>query len=349
MDRTGRGTANRHTGPPLARVPWQAMFAMLSVIWGASFLFMMVGLRLFHPLQISTLRIFCGALVLTVIAMATRVHLPREIRTWAHCGVSGTLLCVLPFSLFALSEERITSALAGIGNATTPVATVLFTLVLLRGQNPTLRQLLGVGLGLVGVAVILQPWQSHESVDPLGFAMCLAAASSYALGWIYTRRFLAQRDPGGLALPTTQLVMAAAIMCLVDTMWWWINRADLDAPWSVRADPAGGALVPILAVVTLGILGTGIAQAMQYEVVRQAGPTVATSVTYLIPVVSAGLGVAVLNESLTSAEVVGAGIVLGAAVLIGMPAHRFASVRALRSRQAHRTSTDGGAVEAPPS
>lgn len=335
MDGSGRGiettvATDRHTGPHLARVPWQAMFATLAVIWGASFLLIMVGLRLFHPLQISTLRIFCGALVLTVIAAATRVRLPREIGTWAHCAASGSLLGAIPFSLFAVSEERITSALAGIGNATTPVVTVLLSLVLLRGQPPSRRQRVGVGLGFLGVLVILQPWQSHESVDPLGFAMCLAAASSYAAGWIYTRRFLARRDPGGLALPTMQLVMAAAVMCVVDTLWWWVNRAELPAPWTVRSAPVGGALVPILAVVTLGVIGTGIAQAMQYEVVRQAGPTVATSVTYLIPVVSAALGVSVLHETLTSAEIVGAAIVLGAAVLLGMPRGGLSTGRAQR-------------------
>ena len=97
------------------RVPWQAKFLALAVIWGSSFLFMMVGLRALEPVQISTLRVLSGGSVLLALAAATGTRLPRERSTWGHLMVSGFLLSTLPFTLFAYGETRVSSALAGIG------------------------------------------------------------------------------------------------------------------------------------------------------------------------------------------------------------------------------------------
>src|SRR6476619_6407640 len=150
---------------PTTRVPWQAKFLALSVIWGSSFLFMKVGLRSLAPLQISGFRILSGALVLTVLLLVTRGRLPRERHTWAHLVVSAFFLCTLPFSLFALGEERVSSALAGIGNATTPIATVLFALLLLPADRLSPRKLAAVVIGFAGVIVIMQPWESAGRPD----------------------------------------------------------------------------------------------------------------------------------------------------------------------------------------
>lgn len=178
-------------------MPWQAKFLALSVIWGSSFLFMKVGLRSLAPLQISGFRILSGALVLTVLLLVTRGRLPRERHTWAHLFVSAFFLCTLPFSLFALGEERVSSALAGIGNATTPIATVLFALLLLPSDRMALGKVLGVLSGFVGVLVIMQPWQAAGRPDLIGFGMTLVAGASYGIGWTYNRRFLAKPTSAG--------------------------------------------------------------------------------------------------------------------------------------------------------
>src|SRR5512141_2295352 len=111
----------------VTRVPWQIKFTALAFIWGSSFLLMKVGLRSLAPLQISGLRILSGAAVLLLLLTAARGRLPRDRRIWGHLMVTGFFLGSLPFSLFALGEERVSSALAGIGNSITPIATVLFS------------------------------------------------------------------------------------------------------------------------------------------------------------------------------------------------------------------------------
>ena len=326
MTATTRDAVSPAANPMKAtRVPWQVKYIALAFIWGSSFLLMKVGLRSLAPLQISGLRIFSGVVVLMLLLMAARGRLPRERRIWGHLMVTGFFLGSLPFSLFALGEERVSSALAGIGNSTTPIATVLFSLMLLPTDKIGMRKIVGVLLGFVGVVVIMQPWQSQGRPDLLGFGMTLVAGMSYGLGWTYTKRFLGRADFGGLTLPAAQMLTSAGQMLVALVLWWLTQRGNLSlaAPWSLHANTEGGsAFWPVLAVLVLGIVGTGIAMSFQYDVVRAAGPTVGTSVTYLIPVVSVALGVALLSERLQWPQFAGAAIVLGAAVLIGLSSQR---------------------------
>ncbi|HZW44920.1 MAG TPA: DMT family transporter [Dermatophilaceae bacterium] len=307
------------------RVLWQVKFTALAFIWGSSFLLMKVGLRSLAPLQISGLRILSGATVLLLLLTAARGRLPRDRRIWGHLMVTGFFLGSLPFSLFALGEERVSSALAGIGNSITPIATVLFSLLLLKHDKIEARKIVGVLIGFVGVLVILQPWESQGRPDLLGFGMTLVAGTSYGVGWTYTKRFLIKADFGGLTLPAAQMLTSAGQMLVALPIWWLTQRTRLSlaAPWSLHANTDGGSVLwPVLAVLALGVIGTGIAMSFQYDVVRAAGPTVGASVTYLIPVVSVALGVLVLHERLQWPQFVGAAVVLTAAVLIGRSRRR---------------------------
>lgn len=329
----GRAGADVAASPPnqaaAQRMPWQLKFGSLALIWGSSFLLMKIGLRSLAPLQISGLRIFAGAATLVVLLSLTGGRLPRGRRTWAHLAVSGVFLSVLPFSLFALGEERVSSALAGIGNATTPLVAVVCSLVLLPSERLAPHKLAAVLVGFVGVVVIMQPWAAAGRPNLLGFGMTLVAGASYGLGWTYNRRFLGQVDFGGLSMPAALLLVGSVLMVPVLAIWWWTQRATLDAPWSLHASTTGGsALTPVLATLALGLVGTGLAYMLQFDVVRAAGATVSTTVTYLIPVVSVLLGVVVLDEHLAWPQLLGAAIVLGSAVVVGWP--RRAGSRSVR-------------------
>ena len=313
-------------GTPATRVPWQAKYVLLAFIWGSSFLLMKVGLRTMAPLQISGLRIFAGTATLLALLALTGGRLPRERRTWGHLAVSGVFLGALPFSLFAAGEERVSSALAGIGNATTPLAAVFFALLLLPSDRLSPRKLAAVVIGFAGVVVIMQPWEAAGRPDLLGFGMTLVAGASYGLGWTYNRRFLGDADLGGLSMPTALLLVGSVLMVPVLLVWWLVSRDVYATPWSGHVDVAGGgALLPLLCVLALGVVGTGLAYMLQFDVVRGAGATVSTTVTYLIPVVSVVLGVLVLGEHLAWPQLLGAGIVLVSAIVIGLPVRRAKS------------------------
>lgn len=327
------------TGPARAgrtpRVPWQVKFASLALIWGASFLFMKVGLRWFEPLQIGTFRIVLGAVTVVVLLHATGGRLPRDRRVWAHLFVVAIFLASLPFVLFPLGEERVSSALAGIGNATTPIATVLATMALVPAERLPGRKIAAVLVGFVGVVVIAQPWEQSGQPDLLGFGMTLIAGASYGLGWTWVRKYLAHTDLGGLSLPAGLLTMASAQMLVVLTVWWLPRRDVLAGPWSGRVDATGGLAVPVAAILALGVAGTGVAYLFQFDVFRAVGQQIGSLVTYLLPIVSVVLGYVVLHERLGPWQFLGAAIVLGAAIAIGLPQRPGA--RAPRRRLRART------------
>ncbi|WP_237565336.1 DMT family transporter [Ornithinimicrobium cavernae] len=301
--------------PAVTRMPWQAKYAAIALIWGSSYLLMKVGLEAMSGVQVATLRVFCGGAVLLLLLGLNRGQLPRGARTWGHLLVTGSLLCTIPWTLFAVGEQRVDSSIAGLANAITPVATVVCSVLMLRSERIGRMRVLGVAIGFVGVLLIFQPWSASRGPDPLGFAMVLAASASYGVGWTYVRRFLRGVDAGGLSLPTAQVVVAMVQMPVVLVLWWLLGADEaITAPWTLHS---ADAFIPLLAVIALGVVGTGLAQWLQFDVVRAAGPTVATSVTYPITVVSVLLGVVVLGERLGPIVLLGGAVVLLASVLIG--------------------------------
>ncbi|QIM22938.1 EamA family transporter [Phycicoccus sp. HDW14] len=243
-------------------------------------------------------------------------RLPNGSRTWGHLLVCGFFLATLPFTLFALSETRIASALAGIGNAATPIATVLATIAILPGARVTGRRLVAVGVGFVGVVTIMQPWTTTEGPDLVGFSMALAGGASYGLGWTYNRRFLAGADLGGLAMPTATLLTGLGLMVPVTIGWAATTPQGLSAITAYRPATDVPGWLPLACVLALGVVGTGFAYVLQFDVVRGAGPVVGSTITYLIPVVSVLLGVLVLGERLGTWQVVGFAVVLAAAWVV---------------------------------
>ncbi len=294
-------TAPAASGRGRLSVDWRIRFGVLSVIWGFSFLFIKLGTDGLAPPYVSFGRMFFGAAVLIVALVVKRQRLPRSPRTWGHLAVAAFLCNAFPFTLFAYSELTISSTLAGVCNATTPLWGMVLSLVALSEDRPTRRRFAGLGLGFVGVLVVLGAWQGFSGQDPKGTVMALVASASYALGWIYVRRTLSDTGDPHLSLSGGQLLVGAVQLAVV---------APLLSPL-----PSALPAVPLLAVFALGALGTGLAFLLQYGLVAQVGPTTATMTTYLIPLVATAAGVLLLDERLTWNTPVGALIVLAGAAL----------------------------------
>lgn len=286
---------------------WFAPYLLLTLVWGSSFLFIEVGLEALTPAQVAFGRVALGAVVLLAFLAVRRVGLPLEWRTWRHLILVGLTFSALPFLLFAWAQTQISSILAGIWNATTPLWAVLMGLLLVPGIRPTRSVVGGLALGFFGVVVVLGPWGAFtDSLDRallLGTAACLAATACYGFSVTYMGKHLvgagAARNP--VQYPAAQLLVATVALSVV--------MVPLGhAPTSLPA-PA------LLAMLGLGVLGTGFAYILLYRVISLAGATTASTVTYLIPLVSTTLGIVVLGEALTWNEPVGAALVLGGAWL----------------------------------
>jgi drug/metabolite transporter (DMT)-like permease len=283
-------------------------FLALAAIWGASFLFIKVGVRELHPLYLTLFRVGSGALTLLVVLAVGRNRLPRDPRLWGHLTVVAAIGVALPFTLFGFGEQRVSSVLAGIWNATTPLIALPVAVLVFRTERMNTRRAVGIGLGFVGVLTVLGVWQGVGGAHLTGQLMCFGAAACYGLAIPYQKKFVAGHAASGLALSAAQLLIATVQLAIV-------------APLFAGAPPAptGLSLDVIASVLALGALGTGLAFVINMHNIRVAGATTASTVTYLIPIVSTVIGVVALGEGVTWYQPVGALIVLlGVAVSQGL-------------------------------
>lgn len=273
---------------------------MLAMIWGFSFLLIKLSTEAFAPPQLSLLRILSGAAVLLAVLLLRRDRLPRG-RTWLHLAVAAFFLNVLPFTLFGYAELRISSTLASICNATTPLWAMVVAMVALQEDRPTRARLGGLLIGFIGVLTVLNAWQGFAGHDLAGTAMALVGSACYPIGWVYVRRTLADRSGSHLSLSTGQLLIGTAQLAVITPL--------------VSGLPTAFPTGPFLAVITLGVAGTAVALLLQYRLVAEVGPTIGQMVTYFIPLVATVAGVTLLGEELTWTTPVGAVIVLIGAAL----------------------------------
>jgi drug/metabolite transporter (DMT)-like permease len=275
---------------------WRPRFALLALIWGSSFLSIKVAVKYLAPVDVAFARVGLGAVVLLAVLALTRRPLPAGRQVWGHLFVIALFGNSIPFLLLAEGETRISSVLAGIWNATTPLLTLVVATFMLPDERPTPRRVAGLMAGFGGVLVVLGPWRSVGGAELTGQLMCLGAAACYGIAFPYTRRFVAGRPDSGVALSAGQLIWSTLQLGLVTV---FVGGAPRHLP-----------LDGVAAMLALGVLGTGFAYILNYAIVRLAGATTASTVTYLVPLVSTALGIAILSERLEWNQPVGAAVVL---------------------------------------
>lgn len=276
-------------------------FVLLAMVWGSSFLFVKIALTELRPGQLVFSRLLIGALTLVALAAWRRPKLPQTLAGWGHLSVLGVLWCVIPFNLFAWAQQQVASSLASILNATTPLMTAVAAWLLLR-DRPGVARAFGLVLGVLGVVVIAQPWTGGLDGSLTGQLGCLGATACYGLGFAYHRRFIAPLELSALTTALVQIVSAAVLSSLI-----------LPFAGGLPAAPSWPVLGALLGI---GALGTGAAYVWNANVVTAWGPTRASTVTYLIPVVGVLLGVLVLGEPLSWAEPIGGLVVLAGVSIV---------------------------------
>ncbi len=309
------GVNAAHTPDKAALRSWLPGYLLLALIWGSSFLFIKVGVRELHPMYVALGRVAVGLIVLLAALAVTRGALPRSLRVWGHLTVVGVLGVAVPFTLFSYGEERVSSVLAGIWNATTPLFVLPIAALVMRTERMTARRTVGVGLGFVGVLVVLGVWQGVGGSALTGQLMCLGAATCYGVVIPYVRKFLNEPQASPLAIPAGQVLTATIALLLVAPLVAGAPPAPADLSWEVLAS-----------VAALGALGTGLAFVLHFNVIKKAGASTSASVTYLLPVVATVIGVVVLREELHWYQPVGAVVVL-AGVAVSQGAVRLPSRR----------------------
>ena len=280
---------------------WLLPYLALGITWGMSFLFIKNGLDFLTPIGVAFGRCSLGALTLILISSLRKVELPRNINIWGHLLVVSLLLNVIPGILFAYAETKVSSILAGIINAVTPLMTVLAILLIGRGERPKKSQLLGLFIGFLGVATVMGIWKGLGSNPIIYIGALLFAVSCYGFSFPYSRRFIFPYKLQPIQLATVQLICASAIL-LPGYLVSGLKNYEFK-------------FISVISMLCLGIFGSGFAYIWNFQIIRDAGSAIASSVTYITPVVAVVAGIIFLNEKLSWNEPVGAIIVLlGAAI-----------------------------------
>ena len=268
---------------------------LLALFWGSSFLWIKLALHGLSPVQITLVRLVTGGGLVLAICLITRDRLPRGRKVWGHLVVAAVFGNVLPFTLFGVGERTVDSGVAGVLNATTPLWALLIGILVGTERLLTPIRVGGLLLGFAGTLLIFAPWQSAGLMS-WGALALLGAAISYGIVFVYIGAFLAGRGGSPVALSAAQLLTAAGLTALT------IPVAGLQP---VHVQP-----LALIAAVILGVFGTGLAYVMNYRLIVDEGPTNASTVGYLLPVVSVVLGAIFLSEAITARVVAGMVVVL---------------------------------------
>ncbi len=303
---SSRVVAPRLATPRVAAPRIAVVYLALTVIWGASFLFLKAALVATSPLVLVVVRLALATVTLAVVMSATRRAWPRDRALWGHQLVVSALLCVVPYLLVAWGAQYVGSGLAGIITAATPMATVFFTALLLPAERLSRSGVVGLVLGAVGVVVIVGGDGLTGSVP--GMLACLAGPVCYGAGYAYQRRFVSSRQLDGVTEAAMQMVLS-------------LGLALIATPFLVASPLAVGGhgpvtLAVVLSLLALGVLSTGLGYVGNAVVLQAWGAQRTASITYLMPVVSVTLGVLLLGERLQWLALAG-GVVVIVGVVVG--------------------------------
>jgi drug/metabolite transporter (DMT)-like permease len=290
-----------HSLSPSPKNSWVVPYLALGFVWGCSFIFIKLGLDFLTPFGVAFGRCALGAATLLAWAKYKKISLPKSGKLWAHLWVVSLMLNVIPGVLFALAETEVTSILAGIINAVTPLMTLIAIMVVTRDEKPKFYQVLGIGIGFIGVLTVLGAWQGLGDNPLWAILVLLAAVTCYGFSFPYSRRFVIPHKLPSESIAAAQ-VTTGALTLLPFFLFDGIAR-DNYRPG------------PVLAMLALGVFGSGFAYIWNFKIMAIAGSAIASSVTYITPIVAVIVGVVFLQESLFWYEPVGALIVLlGAAI-----------------------------------
>lgn len=280
---------------------WLGLYIALGIVWGCSFIFIKLGLEFLTPVGVAFGRVSLGAITLLLWARFKGISLPKGGSMWFHLWIVSLLLNVIPGYLFAVAETEVTSILAGIINAVTPLMTLLAIMLAFREEKPKSYQVVGLLLGFVGVLTVLGAWQGLGENPASAVIALLCAVACYGISFPYSRKYVLPKKVKAESLAAGQLTMGAITLLPVYL---------IDGITTTNYRPG-----PVIAMLTLGILGSGFAYIWNFKIMEAAGSAIASTVTYVTPVVAVIVGIIFLGEGVTWYEPVGGLIVLlGAAI-----------------------------------
>lgn len=293
-----------------------AMLLGLAALWGGSFFFVKVmvdgGLP---PFLIVLGRVGLAAAILNIWLLVKGDYLPVSWSAWRDFIIIGLLNNVLPFSMIAFGEQRISSGLTSILNATTPIFTIIVAHFLTDTEKFSNYKILGIVFGFLGVAALVGPDITQFGSGLVGQAACLSAAICYAFASVFGRRF---RGMPPIKIATGQVTASTAVLIPIVLIF--------EKPWTL---PMPGLYV-WGSMIGIALFCTVVAYVLYFRILAVAGATNLALVTFLLPITALLLGWSVLGETITWRSIIGMAMIgIGLAAIDGRIPNWFAKKYAM--------------------
>lgn len=285
------------------RTDWLLLLA-LGIMWGTSYAFIKLGVETLPTFTLIATRLVIGlALLATVVAVA-REPLPRSPRVYFHLAVMGAINIAIPFTLITWAELTVDSAIAAILNGAVPLIVIVLAALVFDDEPITLNRLVGVVTGYVGVIVLVFPGlvAAAGGGEFTGEVALLGSTVAYAIGAVYARRNIKGLRP---MIPALFQVFFALLMVSVPAL---LFENPFAVAWNGDA---------IIAVVWLGLLGSGVAYLLMFRLLSRIGATATSQLAYLLPVVGIITGAIMFGEAVDARILVGTGLILAGVALVG--------------------------------
>jgi drug/metabolite transporter (DMT)-like permease len=261
-----------HKNPAIAK--WVYLI-LLSLIWGSSFILIKKGLTGFGYFEAATIRLMSAGLAFLPFGMRNFGKIPRD--KYGYVLLTASLGMFVPAFLFCLAQVKVQSSVAAMLNGLTPVFTFVFSIFIFR-ISYQFNQILGLVLGLF-CAVMLAVERSSTAISfnwHAGLIMVAAACYGFNINLIKQRL---SHIPS-VVLSTVTVSIAGLLAFFLAFLPNLGNYHPSQIQW-----------MPLLALMTLGVFGTAIAQMIQYKLIKETSALFASSTTYLIPVVAVCWGI----------------------------------------------------------
>lgn len=261
---------------------WGA-FVLLGLIWGSSFLWIKIAVAETGPFMLVTFRLLFGLAGLLVFMALRRQAFPRDRKVLLAFLFMGLFNTALPFTLITWGETIIDSSLASILNATVPLFTIVLAHFWLQDEKITVPRLAGLGVGFLGIVVLVSRDLGPDALrgNLWGQLAVIAASVSYALAITFSRKHLRGQPP----------VLQAGMVLLIASGMMAITTPIVERPLNLPETGLGW-----FAIAWLGLLGSCAAYLLYFYLINAWGPTRASLVTYVFPVIGLLLGIIFLKE-----------------------------------------------------
>ena len=279
------------------------LLLVLGVMWGTSYAFIKLGVETLPVFTLIATRLFIGLTLLATVVAVAREPLPRIPRVYLHLLVMAAINIVIPFSLITWAETSVDSAIAAILNGAVPLLVIVLAALTFHDEPITLNRLVGVLVGYGGVIVLVAPGLAGalSGSEMTGELALLGSTVSYAVGAVYARRNIK-----GLRPMIPALFQVAFAFVMVAILAFTFER-PLEVQWTGNA---------LIAVLWLGLLGSGAAYLLMFRLLSRIGATATSQLAYLLPVVGIISGALMFGEQVDSRIVAGTGLILGGVTLV---------------------------------